>query len=124
MALNLSGTTRWQPIENYICNRHKISVNFATKNRDYVAAHRYVCKDKLLTDAGHSDMSKISSPVTKNEIKKFQSIAKKRRSSVTNTEKIPHPKNQKIVVKKKILTSCDVSYFMSKINIRKEHELM
>ena len=89
-----------------------------------MAAHRYVCKDKLLSDAGHSDMSKISSPVTKNEMKKFQSTAKKRRSSVTNTEKIPHPKNPKIVVKKKILTSCDVSYFMSKTNIRKEHELM
>ena len=56
-----------------IYNKHKISVNFTTKNCGYVAAYRYVCKDKPLTDVlhgpVHSAMSKISSPVTKNTIK-------------------------------------------------------
>ena len=93
------------PIKNYIYNRHKVSVNFSTKNCDYVAAYRYVCKDKPLTDVlhspGHSDMSNISSLVTKNAMKKFWSNVEKRRSSATNTEKIPHSKFQKHVVKKK-----------------------
>ena len=57
-------------------------------------------------------------------MKKFQSNASKRRSSATNTEKIPHPKTQINVVKKKRLTNCDVSDFMTKNNIRKESELM
>ena len=63
MALNFSETRRWQPIKNYIFNRNKLSVNFATKNCGYVATYRYVCKDKHLTDVlhipGHSEMSKI-----------------------------------------------------------------
>ena len=60
----------------------------------------------------------------KDAIKKFQSNAKKRRSSATNTEKISHPKTPKNVVKKKRLTNCDVSDFMTKKNIRQESELM
>ena len=101
MALNLSETRRWQPIKNYIFNRNKLSVNFATKNCGYVATYRYVCKGKRLTDVlhipRHSEMSKILSPVTKKPIKKFQSNAKKRRFSATNTEKIPHPKPKKML---------------------------
>ena len=54
---------------------HKVSVNFATKNCVYVAAYRYVCKNKALTDVlhslGHSDMSNILSPATKNAMKKI-----------------------------------------------------
>ena len=57
-------------------------------------------------------------------IKKFQSSAKKRRFSATNTEIIPVPKPKKIVTKKKRLTNCDISDFMSKGNIRKDSELM
>ena len=57
-------------------------------------------------------------------MKKFQSNAKKRRSSATNTEEIPHPKNPKNVVKKKGLANCDASDFKTKNNIRKEPELM
>ena len=128
MALNLRRTRRWQPIKNYIYNRHKISVNFATENCGYVAVYMYVCKGKHMTDLLHSpgcfDMSNISSPVTKNTMEKFQLNAKKRRSSPTNTGKIPRPKTPKNVIKKKRLTNCDVSYFMTKNNIQKESELM
>ena len=115
-------------IKDYTDNKNKISVNFATKSC-YVAAYRSVCKEKpsidVLHSLGHSDMSNISSPATKNAMTKFQSNAKKRRSSATNTEKneylLKTPKN---VVKKKRLINCDVTNFLTKNNIRKESELM
>lgn len=40
MALDLIGSMRWLP--NYIYNRHKISVSFATKKCGCVAAYRYL----------------------------------------------------------------------------------
>ena len=105
IALNLSGMRRWRPIKSYIYNRHKILVNFATNICGYIAVYRYVCKGKPLTDVfhslGHSDMSNISSPVTKNAMKKFQSNAKKRRFSATNTEKNTPPKNPEKLYKEK-----------------------
>ena len=81
-------------IKDYTDNKHKISVNFATKNC-YVAAYRSVCKEKpsidVLHSFGHSDMSNIWSLATKKAMTKFQSNAKKRRSSAANTEKNENP---------------------------------
>ena len=102
--------------------------NFATQNCCYVAAYGYACKDNPLTDIlhnpGRSEMSNIHLLSQKKKIKKFQSSAKKRQSSATNTEMIPVPKPKKIVTKKKRLPNCDISDFMSKGNIRKDSELM
>ena len=102
--------------------------NFATQNCCYVAAYWYACKDKPLTDILHnpdrSEMSNIHLLSQKKKIKKFQSSAKKRQSSATNTEMIPVPKPKKIVTKKKRLANSDISDFMSKENIRKDSELM
>ena len=116
MTLNLSGTRRWQPVKNYICNRDKFSVNFSTKNCGYVAAYRYVCKDKHLTDVlhspGHSDMSKILSPLTKNAMKKISIKYYEETFFCNRHRKNTHPKSQKNAVKKK------------RLNIRKESELM
>ena len=93
-----------------------------------VAAYKYVCKDKPLTyvlhSPGHSGMSgmssHVSSLVTKDAIKTFQTNAKKNRS---NTEKIPYLKSPKNVAKEKRLTNCYVSDFMTINNIIKELEV-
>ena len=89
-----------------------------------VAAYKYVCKDKPLTyvlhspgHSGVSDMSShVSSLVTKDAIKTFQTNATKKRS---NTVKIPHLKTPKNVAKEKRLTNCYVSDFMTINNIIK-----
>ena len=55
LCVNISGSRRWNPVKNHIYNKHSIAVNFATNNCGYVAAYRYVCKDKPIEDVLHSD---------------------------------------------------------------------
>ena len=69
MAVKLNGTRRWRPVKNKIYERHGISVNFATENCGYVAAYRYVCKNKpineVLHSPDHTNMENIRSPKNK-----------------------------------------------------------
>ena len=69
MAVNLSGARRWQPIKRCIFEQHGVSVNFSdTDSCGYVAAYRYVSKNKplgeVLRSDNHPDLSVIGSPRT------------------------------------------------------------
>lgn len=132
MAVKLSGTRRWNPIKSFLYKQHKISVHFSAKPVGYVAAYRYVCKDKLITEVlhseGHSDMEVIGSPKTKKAMCKSFSNARKRNSTASSTgtteETLSGSSALAPTAKVKRLTNTDVSRFLVKHNISKESELM
>ena len=86
MTIKLSSTRRWYGVFKYLKDKHNIIVNFSNKHCDYIAAYRYVCKDKTTQDVLHSpnhvNLAKLGSPRTKNAMKQFFTNAKKRRSTV------------------------------------------
>lgn len=113
MALNLSGTRRWNPIRRHIYENHGVAVNFSTNSSGgYVTAYRYVLKDKpfgeVLHSEGHTPLQGISSPKT--------AVAIKRNS------KGPSQKTQN-VAKKRRLSNKDVAKFMVTENIKNEQQL-
>lgn len=83
MALKLSGTRRWRPVYQHIYKTRKISVNFSSKNYGYLAAYRYVCKDKpfesVLHSKNHPNLKNAKSPVSKRGFTRFSQNSKKRR---------------------------------------------
>ena len=134
MSINLSGTRRWKPIKNEIYNKHGISVHFQSKNCGYVAAYRYVIKEKpignVLHSNGHTDLASIGSPKTKNAMKTFVSNSRKRKSVSEGTEnndntlKSGSSKSWNMSTKPKRLTNIEVARFMVKNNIKSDKDLM
>lgn len=126
MAVSLNGTRRWRPVKNFIYEKYGISVNFATKNCGYVAAYRYVCKDKPITSIlhspDHSNLQQLGTPKTNKAMIKYSEDRRAKRKSLN----LQH--NQKSECKKtgkiKRLTNVDVSNLLVKENIRTEIELM
>lgn len=126
MSLNLTGTRRWRPIRNSIYARYGISINFALKEVGYVAAYRYVTKEKPISEVlhseGHTKMESIGSPRTK---KAMKGNSQKRRSVFkSDTFQSKKKKSEHPNAKARRLSNSDVSEFIVKNHIRKEEELM
>ena len=123
LCVNLSGSRRWNPVKNYIYNKHNISVNFATSNCGYVAAYRYVCKDKaieeVLHSTNHTDLKSINTPKTKKAMK-TNSDNRKRKSINFNAEKETVPQKE---FKPKRLSKHHVAEFILRNKIKTEEEL-
>ena len=122
MAISLDGTRRWKPIKNLIYENDKISINFATKNCGYVAAYRYVCKNKsieeVLHSTNHSNLKTIGTPKTAKAMRRYSEGRREKRKSKTNDENCN--KSSKI----KRLSNSDVASLMVAENIRTENGLM
>ena len=126
MAVKLSGTRRWYAIAKYLYDNCNIAVNFSSEHCGYVAAYRYVCKEKPVSDVLHSknhpNLSQVgSSPKTKNAMKTFSSNAQKRKSVETSTTSAPPPPKHN---KPKRLSNSDVAAFLIKNNLKDESHLM
>ena len=65
MAIKLSCTQRWYEVFKYLKDKHNIIVNFSSKPCGYIAAYRYVCKDKTTQDVlrspNHVNLAKLGS---------------------------------------------------------------
>ena len=125
MSVRLSGSRRWIPIKNFIYENYNISVHFSARHLGYVAAYRYVAKNKLLTDVlhspGHSNLAAIGSPKTKKAMKRFSEKAKARKSlggdgSGSTGSRQPASKTKR-------LCNADVADFIVKNQIRNDTEL-
>ena len=119
MSINLKSSRRWGPVKRAFLSMYGVSLHFSIKTFGYVAAYRYVCKNKKLDDvahsSGHTNMVNIGSPKTKKAIRQSSdNKAEKRKSSGTTS------KEKKL----KRLSNAAVSNLMVKENITKESELM
>ena len=100
-------------------------VNFSSKHCGYIAAYRYVWKDKTTQDVlyspNHVNLAKLGSPRTKNAMKQFSTNAEKRRSTVVKKASDSETQVKKAkVTKPKRLSNTDVSEFLLKHNIKTE----
>jgi len=131
MAIKLSGTRRWKSVHQYIYRTYAISVNFSTNTCGYLAAYRYVCKEKEYTDVLHSNthpnLREVSSPPTKKAFTAFAQNARKRRLSQMAGEGEPStPSHEKTPKpgKRLRLTGTEVTKFVIANNISTANELM
>ena len=126
MAVKLSATRRWYAVSKYLQDKHKIQVNFSNEHCGYVAAYRYVCKDKdlqeVLHSPGHTNLSQVGSPRTKNAMNKFSANARKCRSEEPTPSSSSSTKPK--VSKPKRLSNTDIAEFLIKNNLKTENELM
>ena len=104
-------------------------VNFSSKHCGYIAAYRYVCKDKTTQDVlyspNHVNLAKLGSPRTKNAMKQFSTNAEKRRSTVVKKASDSETQVKKAkVTKPKRLSNTDVSELLLKHNSKNKNELM
>ena len=120
LALKLDKPRRWKAIKDAISNKHNIVLHFSDQHIGYNVAYKYICKsDKnVLHSENHPNLKAIGSPRTKKGMRAFSN---KRRSSASATSKQPSSSKQPKV---KRLSNLDVAEFITKINIRKESELM
>ena len=124
-----NGTRRWYGVFKYLKDKHNIIANFSSKHCGYIAAYRYIYKDKTTQDVIHSpshvNLVKPGSPRTKNAMKLFSTNAEKRRSTVAKKASDSEAQLKKTkVTKLKRLSNADVSEFLLKHNIKTENELM
>jgi len=125
MAVNLSGSRRWNPIKNHLYNNHGVSVNFALDHScGYVAAYRYVCKNKpaedVLHSQNHSAMNIIGSPRTSKAMRGNRAKRKSVGASATTTTATRQASSAK---KPKRLSNAEVASFMVEQKIESEQEL-
>ena len=78
VASKLSTTLRWRPIFEYLRNENDISVNISSSNCDYLAANRYVYKEKsfesVLHSLDHPSLKDVKSPVSNKRRKPSQKM--------------------------------------------------
>ena len=129
MSLKLSGTRRWRAVHHYIYRCYKISVNFSTNTCGYLAAYRYVCKEKEYRDVLHSNphpnLREAASPPAKKAFKAYSEAARTRRLSQEQQRSegevsTPAPKP----AKRQRLTDTNVTKFVIENNIKSATELM
>ena len=128
MAVSLDGTRRWNPVRNSIFKKYGINVHFSSRPHGYVAAYRYVCKNKTLNEVlhspGHTDMTTIGSPKTKNAMGKSSSSIPKAHKRKAGED---HDNDQDCETSKpktKRLSNFDVAQFMVANNVETKSELM
>jgi len=126
MAVKLSSTRRWKSVFEQLRKSEGINVNFSSKHCGYVAAYRYVCKNKpieqVLHSEGHSNLSSAgSSPRTKKAMAQFSFNTKRRRESCENADT---PTSSKKAMKPKRLSNIDIAEFLTAHKIKSVTELM
>lgn len=117
MCVNLSGPRRWNPIKHHIYQTDNISVNFSLNSSGgYVAAYRYVIKNKPITEvlhsAGHVNLEMADSPKTSKAMK--GNSARRKSQGIAPTT--PN-------YKRKRLSNEQVARLMLKENLKSEQEL-
>ena len=122
MALKLSGTRRWRPLHQHIYKTRKISVNFSSKSYGYLAAYRYVCKDKpyesVLHSTVHPNLKDAKSPVSKRGFTQSSQNSKKRQCSEGT------PLKAKSTPAKRRLSNSEVAKFLVENDIKTDTHLM
>ena len=126
MALSLKSSRRWGPVKRKFLQSFNVSLHFKIRNCGYVAAYRYVCKDKDITDVlhspGHSNMAVLKSPKTKKAMRQWSNASQqKKRNSVDENESTAPPRK---IVKHPRLSNLDVSKLLINDTITSENELM
>ena len=125
MSIKLDGSRRWNPIKSFISQRYGIEVHFSAQHCGYVAAYRYVIKNKPITEVLHSpdhtNLNVIGSPKTKKAMQKFSENAKRRKSGACNNPQEETP--QQPCTKSKRLSNADVASFLVQNNIRSDTQL-
>lgn len=75
MAISFHRSERFAPVKKAFLKKFNVSLHFKLRTLGYVAAYRYVCKDKpveeVLHSEGHSAMSNIRTPQTSKAMAKF-----------------------------------------------------
>lgn len=124
MCVKLSATRRWKPVFEYLYKNFQISVNFSSKSYGYLAAYRYVCKDKttdsVLHSPNHPNLTAVKSPSSKKGTKASAKKAKKQRLLLSNEKKETEPSNKKA----KRLSNPAVAKFLVENNIKTENQFM
>ena len=120
LAILFSGSRRWSSIKNAVRQVHGILLHFSCQHVGYVAAYRYVIKDKsietVLHSPEHPDIEIIKHPPTKDAMKGNSSQAKKRKlEGECSSEKQGKPPR---------LSNSEVCTFMVKNNIKSKNQLM
>ncbi len=92
MSIKLNGSRWWDPIRRFISETHGVNINFSeTEKLGYIAAYRYVCKDKpieeVLHSPNHEELDLIGSPKTKKAMKKNHGKSKSAKPKKTGKRK-------------------------------------
>ena len=130
LAILFSGNRRWLTIKNAVQQAHGISLQFLSQNIGYVSARigyiaacRYILKNKQLTDVLHSmdhpNLGNISQNKTKTAMKSNRSKSKsKNRTSVEINEGQGDESRSN-----KKLSNIDISNFLVENNIKEKKKL-
>ena len=80
MIMRFERLGRWMTINKCMIQHFGINLYFSSQNLGYVAAYKYICKDKstdyVLLSPGHVNLNAIDSPHNKKCIKAFAANAK------------------------------------------------
>ena len=124
LAILFSGSRRWLSIKNAVQQAHGISLHFSCQHVGYIAAYRYVLKDKQVSEVVHSpdhpNLGQINVNKTKGAMKsnRRKSVGKKRKQ--TNAEESTVEQE---VIPKKRLSNIDISNFLVENNIKEKKVL-
>ena len=122
MSIAFDGIRRWKPIKDYIYNNENISINFSTKTLGYVAAYRYVCKEKppeeVLHSPEHTNLKNIVTPKTTKAMHKCSDIRKEEQKSLFRDDKSEGSCNKP--GKTKRLRNSDVASLMVNENMKND----
>ena len=125
MSTGFDGTRRWKPIKDYIYNNENISINFSTKTLGYVAAYRYVCKEKppedVLHSPEHTNLKNIVTPKTNKVMHKYSDSQKEKQKALFRDDKSEGSCNKPDKTKR--LRNSDVASLMVSENIKNNTEL-
>lgn len=123
MAISFNSSRRWGAVKKDFLRNYNAALHFSAKTFGYVAAYRYVCKDKekeeVLHSPGHTNMSTIASPKTKKAMRRWSEVSSSQKREATNTHSGRNDNK-----KAKRLSNVAVSNLLVEDGIKKESELM
>ena len=116
------------PSKKYMIQNVGVNLHFSSQNLGYVAAYKYICKNKstddVLLNPGHVNLNTIGSPHTTKFMKAFEANAKVRRESVKHSETPCSSKSKSTHSKLKRLSNVELSEFMLENNITDNCQLL
>lgn len=129
MAIILNKSRRWGPVKKSFSSENGVSLHFQEDNCGYVAAYRYVCKDKPISEVlhspGHSNMTVLKSPKTKKAMRRWSISTQQNRSASNhpdeNDDQQPGPSKKSKPMR---LSNLEVSKVLISDKIKTESELM
>lgn len=75
MSIKFFRSQRFKPVKKYFMKKFNVSLHFKMRSIGYVAAYKYVCKqkpvDQVAHSVGHTPMSDIRTPKTKKAMLKY-----------------------------------------------------